>query len=533
METTHITRSSDSALIKKLLAFAQSKNPRASVATLIAALVVLCAWLILVVFTASQHEFWRDEVRALSVAQSAASPLDLFNKIHNEGHPIVWYLILYLGNLLAPQILPFAALVIALGAVAVFMFFAPFPFWLKCLFLFGVLPVYEYSVMARNYGISMLLFFVAAALYKNKSRHPVLLGVVLALLANTNIHSAMLVCLIALVWAWDAVAERRKNGQTLNPGAGFAAAFVIIAAGVALGVFPALPDDTSILGIYRNPIGPPALSKPPEQVFQEASGVFAKLMPEEAQPFLAMALLALTALGLIRRPALFLAALAGLVAFAALFLLVYWGQLRHQGIYFVFVVFLYWLRMDSANAKPARLPARVAQGMGLVALVGLLAGGVVVGYRAVTQDITTQMSSNKDLGAFLTSSEAYRDAIIVPEPDYLVESLPYYAPVSLFYPREQRFGKYVSFTTASSKYITLGILLNDAIDLKNKYGKPVLIVLGHKDVGPRQSGTARFSYGSLFQWYSADVATLNSATTLVGTFTSAVGDENYRVFLVK
>jgi hypothetical protein len=189
--------------------------------------------------------------------------------------------------------------------------------------------------------------------------------------------------------------------------------------------------------------------------------------------------------------------------------------------------------MDCADDAPARLPARAARGAGLLALIGLLAGSLVLGARAVTQDIVMPMSSNKDLGAFLTASEAYRDAIIVPEPDYLVESLPYYAPVSLFYPREQRFGKYVAFTTASSKYITLGILLNDAIDLKTKYGKPVLIVLGHKDIGPRSSGTVRFSYGSLFQWYSADVATLNSATTLVGTFTSAASDENYRVFLVK
>lgn len=533
MKTPPFAPSSDSAFAKKLVAFAQSKNPRASAATLIAALVALGAWLAIVVFTASQHEFWRDEVRALSVAQAASSPLDLFNVIHNEGHPILWYLILYVGGLMTPHILPLAALGVALGAVALFLFRAPFPFWLKCLFIFGALPVYEYSVMARNYGISMLLFFAAAALYKNKSRHSILLGVTLALLANTNIHSAMLVCLVGLVWAWDVVAERRKNGAARSPGAGFALALVIAAAGVALAALSALPDDTSILGIYRNALGPPALSKPLAQVLQDSSGVFSKLMPEEVPPFLAMALLALAALGLTRRPALFLAALAGLAAFTALFQLVYWGQLRHQGIYLVFLVFLYWLRMDDADDEPARLPARAAQGAGLLALIGLLAGSLVLGARAVTQDIAMPMSSNKDLGAFLAASEAYRDAIIVPEPDYLVESLPYYAPVSLFYPREQRFGKYVAFTTASSKYITLGILLNDAIDLKTKYGKPVLIVLGHKDVGPRSSGTVRFSYGSLFQWYSADVATLNSATTLVGTFTSAASDENYRVFLVK
>lgn len=51
--------------------------------------VILAIWLTLVVFTTTKHEFWRDEVRALSVARAAASPLDLYDLTTNEGHPVL------------------------------------------------------------------------------------------------------------------------------------------------------------------------------------------------------------------------------------------------------------------------------------------------------------------------------------------------------------------------------------------------------------------------------------------------------------
>ncbi len=96
-----------------------------------------------------------------------------------------------------PLVLPVTSIVIAFAAVTIFMFFAPFPLWFKSLFIFTIFSCYEYSVMARNYGISMLLLFVGAMLYQHRKKYPLLLAFILALLANTNIHSAILVCLIA------------------------------------------------------------------------------------------------------------------------------------------------------------------------------------------------------------------------------------------------------------------------------------------------------------------------------------------------
>ena len=85
--------------------------------------VVLAIWLALVVFTTSRHEFWRDEVRALTLARTATSPFDLYGLIRDDGHPVLWYLLLFLGTSIVdtPLVLPITSVLIAFAAVALFM----------------------------------------------------------------------------------------------------------------------------------------------------------------------------------------------------------------------------------------------------------------------------------------------------------------------------------------------------------------------------------------------------------------------------
>src|SRR5690348_347110 len=54
-------------------------------------------WTIAACLIATRHEFWRDEVRALSLVTEASSLIDLWHSLQDEGHPILWYLLLYVG----------------------------------------------------------------------------------------------------------------------------------------------------------------------------------------------------------------------------------------------------------------------------------------------------------------------------------------------------------------------------------------------------------------------------------------------------
>jgi len=217
-------------------------------ADVIVTALLLVVWLAVLIFTTARHEYWRDEVRAWSLARAAQSPLDLFHLIRYEGHPILWYLILYLGHSIVDSrlVLPIASIAIACAAMVLFMLRSPFPLWLKALFLLSGLPLYEYSVMARNYGISMQLLFLTASLYRHRASQWLSLAVALALLANTNIHSTILAFLLMAVWAWDELSARgsapdRGRGGPLRMAAG------IVGLGILLSVVVVSPPRDTVL----------------------------------------------------------------------------------------------------------------------------------------------------------------------------------------------------------------------------------------------------------------------------------------------
>jgi hypothetical protein len=95
-------------------------------------------YIIGVIWISSHHEIYRDEMRALSIILESNSIPDFFNILKAEGHPALWYIIIYIGWLLikSPIILNITSLIIAIAAVIIFLFRSPFSFIQKALFIF-------------------------------------------------------------------------------------------------------------------------------------------------------------------------------------------------------------------------------------------------------------------------------------------------------------------------------------------------------------------------------------------------------------
>ena len=130
--------------------------------------------------------------------------------LHGEGHPAVWYLLLRIAYLVAgtPLVLPAVSIGVASAAILLLVLRSPFSWWMIALIVLSGFALFEYAVMARNYGISALLLFALAALYKQHRDRGILLGVLLALLANTNVHSVLLVGAFLLFWLIDILCEQ-------------------------------------------------------------------------------------------------------------------------------------------------------------------------------------------------------------------------------------------------------------------------------------------------------------------------------------
>jgi hypothetical protein len=484
--------------------------------------VLLAVWLGIVVFTTVHHEYWRDEVRVLSLARTATSPLDLFHVIRYEAHPVLWYLVIFLGDsiLQSPLVLPIASILTASAAVAVFMSRAPFAWWLRALFLFSAFPLYEYSVKVRNYGISMLFLFLAAALYRDRDRRWLALAVVLALLANTNAHSIPLAVLLLAVWVWD---ERGSKRVLMAAG--------IVGLGVVLSlIVVSVPRDTVLSRFYLR--GPSDFAAAVVQSFIYPRTGFRTLFPSFIPWLVAHVVLYLAIFGLLRRPVLVLAGLGGLIGLGTLFRVGVPGDYRHAGLFLCYLLVLYWIAAD-AGRSPAKLRfARVAQRVGTAALTAMILASVYRS-RAVPIDISHALSSSKALGRFLNSSPEGRQAILVPEPDYYLESLPYYADNPIYLSREGRFGRNASWSSANAQQLSLGDLMAEARRLKARYRRPVLVVLGHPGLRTQPAGEARMFYRKRFTWDAAEREELERSFTPIAKFWDAYSDENYSVYAVK
>lgn len=490
------------------------------------ALALLALWLAVAGFTASRHEMWRDEVRPLSLAREATSPLDLYHRVEYDGHPMLWFLLLYTGYALlgTKLVLPGLALLLAAAGVALFLLAAPFPLPLRALFVFGALPLYEYAVMARNYGITMLLLFLAAWCFRERAAHPWRLALVLALLANTNLHAAILACLLAGVWLWEAWRAGERSRLVLP--------LLLMGLGVALSLLCAAPRPSSNLTTIYSAT-PGRVIKATLEAVKLPDWTFFMLLPSDISgvsiPGLVnRAILWLAVAGLAVRPVLAVAAGASAVALGVLFRVGYFGSYRHQGLFLLFVVTLYWI---ASVPLPEGWRRRLrAAGLYLGVLPLLLAQAARTP-QVIREDVRHPCSSSPALAAFLQASPRYRDAVLLPEPAWFLESLPYYAENALYYPREHRYGTTVSWTHAQTERLTLGELVASAREVQRQTGKPVLLALGW-DVAA-QAEEKKGDYGQTFSWTAEEKAAFERDVVPVATFDRATTDENYRVYALR
>lgn len=511
----------------------------------IEAVVLWLAWLAIVVFGAMHHELWRDETRALAMALHGDTFISVFGTLRNEGHPALWYLLLRAGHGLFDTALVLPGLSIAVAAAAVWLFVrhAPFPLWQRALFVLGVFPAYEYSVMSRNYGISMLLLFAWATLGARRAQRPILAGTLLFLLANTNVHSVVLVGALLVAWAL----------QTWGPYARPVASRSRTAVGMAVAVLGCIvcylqtrPDATSLSSRVVSD-SPAAMAGDalvallnPGHLFEAAflGSTMRSVIPGTAYTIGAVTLtLAFTFLAvlLLRRPALLAAYLVALGGLTVLFAVVYPGFPRHQGLFVMFVFTLFWMRQEPALERSAPFAGRLMWTARATtwALGVLLALQVVHAIPPYRQDIEHELTSAPAFGRWLAATPRYRDAIVIAEPDYVTESLPYYAPNRLYSYREQRFTTFTRWTRDNARPRSPADLLETAQRLKAQHGVPVLIAYGHASGLGAPTSSLTYGYGYRFGWTQEERDRFVAETQLLTVFSQARGDENYYVAEVK
>jgi hypothetical protein len=507
-------------------------------------------WLGLVLFIAWHHAFWRDEVRALSLALQGENVVEMLKSVHGEGHPALWYLLLRAAYSVvgSPIVLPLVSLGVASAGALLLVLKSPFPWWMIALLLLSGFALYEYSVMARNYGLSVPLLFLLAICYPSHRDRGVLLGALLFLLASTNLHSVVLVGAFLLFWLIDTVGEygirwtqplRTFLVNAAVSAAGVAACFAMIYPTFNDAAFAALPEGIT-LKLLARAVLLPAASFDQVSLVHFVTSAFGPLPGDITAGLISLAMFG-SLLGLIRRPGAFIAALAALVVLSLFFTLVYNGGYRHQALWLVFLVTMYWItRASDLEKTGARVPVRLsalvrpASAIGsalMVLMVALQLPAGIIEIARAAYDLPPQ-SRARDFSAWVAARSDLQDAIIIADPDYLLEALPYYIRNRTYLMREQRFGNVVKFTRNARLALDLDDILATARTLRSQTGKPVLILL-HKSLDP--SPPAQI-YHEGYNWTllttPEQVRGFLAATRFLARFAPAQSDESFDVYLL-
>jgi len=211
-----------------------------------ACLAAFFVWFNIVLALILKHEYWRDEVRSYILAIESPSIWRLISHVYNDGHPALWNAILWGYNWFFHDgiVITLAGLTIGTLATGLFLFRAPFHPLVKIIFIFGALPLYEYTVMSRNYGLAMLLLFSYASLpgcLRNMLLDGLLPAMLLFLLANTNLIGLIVVLALLPVLLLELVRHVRLG--SLRPR--HVTGLVIVLCGIAISLYTLLPTSTS------------------------------------------------------------------------------------------------------------------------------------------------------------------------------------------------------------------------------------------------------------------------------------------------
>ena len=198
---------------------------------------------------AARHEMWRDELQAWLIARDAPLPWNVAYNARYEGHPCLWYLVLWLPAHLSPD--PRAMqlvhiLIASLGAFLVFRF-SPFPLTVKLALVASYFLFYEWGVLARNYALSALLVFALCTAFRRRWERFLTIAILLALLAQTNLHSLILCGTTSFALTVELLLRRRHGlpiGPRRNLWLGYAAIGISMLISAAQ-IYP--PSDTAVL----------------------------------------------------------------------------------------------------------------------------------------------------------------------------------------------------------------------------------------------------------------------------------------------
>jgi hypothetical protein len=189
------------------------------------------------------HAMFRDEAQAWLIARDSHNLAELVHNLRYEGHPVLWYLLLYVPAHFSwnpvSAVMMQAFLACLGGALVITM--RRLPLWMRGLTLFSSYFLYDAGIIARNYMIAMVLLMLAAHFLLAEQRRLWLGAVALALTIQAH-FLAIPVAVSLFLWLILIPLQRNAGGwPRLMRSPRFLGTSAIIAASLAGAYFTIRP----------------------------------------------------------------------------------------------------------------------------------------------------------------------------------------------------------------------------------------------------------------------------------------------------
>lgn len=483
----------------------------------------LALWIFGVVASMLTHELWRDETREYLMATETDSFSEYFTFAKIDGHPLLWRTILMAMHVLIPHPVALQMASFAIGFFTVFLIVkhSPFPLIIRILFIFGVIPFSTNTVDARDYGISMLLFFAIAIFYNKTERHPLIIGILLFLEANTNEYGMYLSCLFLAAWIADSGFHVLKEKRYLF-------AIVITLTGVLISYISTQVVDSVFISpahwakIQWEATLLKSLRHPGEYIYY-----ILNIKPVYRDIFVIGLIVAL----FVVRPYLGLGLFFGFFFFNVVAIAFIYPNTRHQGVLIGFTIMLFWITLHGLKTKEHpglfKHAGTIFYTVFFAFLFPFFIHQIELNYLIVKEEAAVEKSTAEAVGKYLTTNGQLEKAIIIGSPEYSLEPIAFYSKNHIYLAQEKVMRDFVQFAQQFQKPSSLSFLLSTAEELNAKYKVPILIILGH--FGVAENKTFATIYRGTFNTDKLDL--FREKTLKLAEFNRSLGDENYQVFL--
>jgi hypothetical protein len=446
------------------------------------------------------HAMWRDELNVWLIARDSSSLLELFGNIKYEGHPALWYLCLYFLNQFTsnPVAMQLFHLLIATGAVFVFIKYSPFTRLQKVLFCFGYLPFYEYLVISRNYAIGLLLVFAFCAVYPSRTKGYLRLALILFFLANSNAYGLFISIALGLTLIIEYGLSKSVNSLLSAKNINLIGSLIIFFLGIYSSLAQLIPPaDSTLQGGMRGWTLQFDFKHLVLVVTRIWNSYIVVLIPGTSREIdglifaiLSLCLFTFIVTLLIKKPVALFLYIFGTGEIILFTYVKFLGAARHYGHLYILLIASLWIasyypksnllgglfanipsRFKAVATTWAKFVKKYKNTLFMLILYAQLTGGIV----AFSRDLLIPYSASREAARYI-QSQHLEQMFIVGSRDANISPLSGYLNRKIYYPERQGMGSFVLFNSQRKDVDSVAVLEQVSQIIKQKQTNILLIL---------------------------------------------------------